>query len=85
MSLTCAEVISNSTGRSATRSTLHRCQQRNGIYRLPDVEGEKTPRRKFKAYPIGFFHIDCRGVYSTGWWPRMRATRDAVGFVAAVT
>jgi transposase InsO family protein len=41
-----------------TRSALHRCLQRNGISRLPDVEGEKTPKRKFKAYPIGFFHID---------------------------
>ena len=41
-----------------TRSALHRCLQRNGISRLPDVEGEKEPKRKFMAYPIGFFHID---------------------------
>ena len=41
-----------------TRSALHRCLPRNGISRLPDVESEKTPKRKFKAYPIGFFHID---------------------------
>ena len=41
-----------------TRSALHRCLQRNGISRLPDVEGEKEPKRKFKAYPIGFFHVD---------------------------
>jgi len=41
-----------------TRSALHRCLQRNGISRLPEVEGEKEPKRKFKAYPIGFFHID---------------------------
>ena len=41
-----------------TRSALHRCLQRNGISRLPEVEGEKAPKRKFKAYPIGFFHID---------------------------
>jgi transposase InsO family protein len=41
-----------------TRSALHRCLQRNGISRLPDVVGEKAPKRKFKAYPIGFFHID---------------------------
>ena len=41
-----------------TRSALHRCLQRNGISRLPEVEGEKEPNRKFKAYPIGFFHID---------------------------
>lgn len=26
--------------------------------RLPDVEGNKPAKKKFKAYPIGFFHID---------------------------
>jgi hypothetical protein len=41
-----------------TRSSLHRCFQRHGIERLPDVEGNKTPKKKFKAYPIGYFHID---------------------------
>ena len=41
-----------------TRSSLHRCLQRHGISRLPDVEGDKPPKKKFKAYPIGFFHID---------------------------
>lgn len=41
-----------------TRSALHRCLQRHGISRLPDVEGDKPKREKFKRYPIGFFHID---------------------------
>jgi transposase InsO family protein len=41
-----------------TRSSLHRCLQRHGVSRLPDVEGDKEGRKKFKAYPIGFFHID---------------------------
>jgi len=41
-----------------TRSSLHRCYQRHGISRLPDIEGDKPARRAFKAYPIGFFHID---------------------------
>src|SRR4249919_4192166 len=41
-----------------TRSSLHRCLQRHGISRLPQVEGETSPKRKFKAYPIGYFHID---------------------------
>jgi len=40
-----------------TRSSLHRCLQRHGISRLPEVEGDKT-RREFKQYPIGYFHID---------------------------
>ena len=25
---------------------------------LPEVEGDKPRRKKFKTYPIGFFHID---------------------------
>ncbi len=41
-----------------TRSSLHRCLQRHGISRLPDVEGDKPTRKKFKSYPIGFFHLD---------------------------
>ena len=41
-----------------TRSALHRCLQRHGISRLPEVEGDKPDRRKFKSYPIGYFHID---------------------------
>jgi len=40
------------------RSSLHRCLQRHGISRLPEVEGDKPPKKKFKSYPIGFFHID---------------------------
>ena len=41
-----------------SRSSLHRCLQRHGISRLPDVEGDKPARKTFKAYPIGYFHID---------------------------
>src|SRR5216117_3188105 len=41
-----------------TRSSLHRCLQRHGISRLPEVEGDKPRKSRFKAYPIGFFHID---------------------------
>ena len=41
-----------------TRSSLHRCLQRHGISRLPDMEGDKPARKKFKVYPIGFFHMD---------------------------
>src|SRR5256714_4932182 len=41
-----------------TRSSLHRCLQRHGISRLPEVGGSKPPKKKFKAYPIGYFHID---------------------------
>jgi transposase InsO family protein len=41
-----------------TRSSLHRCLQRHGISRLPETEGDKPGKRRFKAYPIGYFHID---------------------------
>jgi transposase InsO family protein len=41
-----------------TRSSLHRCLQRHGISRLPEVTGGKPEKKKFKAYPIGYFHID---------------------------
>src|SRR5665811_519802 len=41
-----------------TRSSLHRCLQRHGIGRLPDIEGEKPAKKKFKTYSVGFFHID---------------------------
>jgi hypothetical protein len=41
-----------------TRSSLHRCLQRHGISRLPDVEGDRPGRKKFESYPIGYFHID---------------------------
>jgi len=41
-----------------TRSSLHRCLQRHGISRLPQIDGDKPDKRKFKVYPIGYFHID---------------------------
>jgi hypothetical protein len=52
-----------------TRSSLYRCLQRNGIGRLPGVEGENATKKKFKACSIGrkrcsdrtFFAAACRG------------------------
>jgi transposase InsO family protein len=41
-----------------TRSSLHRCLQRHGIAQLPKVEGDKPGTKRFKTYPIGYFHID---------------------------
>jgi transposase-like protein len=40
-----------------TRSSLHRCLMRHGISRLPEVTGDQPGKQKFKAYPIGYFHI----------------------------
>ncbi len=39
-----------------TRSTLHRCLQRHGIARLPEAAAPE--RGRFRAYPIGYFHVD---------------------------
>ena len=41
-----------------TRSALHRCFQRHGISRLPEIEGGKPAKKKFRKYPIGYFHVD---------------------------
>ena len=41
-----------------TRSSLHRCLQRHGISRLPIAGSEGPGKKRFKAYPIGYFHID---------------------------
>ena len=41
-----------------TRSSLHRCLQRHGISRLPEIEGGKPAKKRFKSYPIGYFHVD---------------------------
>lgn len=42
-----------------SRSALHRCSQRHGISRLPDLDGHPAAKsKKFKNYHIGYFHID---------------------------
>jgi transposase-like protein len=37
---------------------LHRLFQRNGINRLPELDDKKREKKKFKSYPIGYFHVD---------------------------
>ena len=39
-----------------TRSSLHRCLERHGISRLPEIG--VTSRKRRSALPIGYFHID---------------------------
>jgi len=39
--------------------------QRHGISRLPAVTGDQQPKKKFKTYPIGYFHIDLAEVRTT--------------------
>jgi hypothetical protein len=40
-----------------TRSALHRCLQRHGISRLPDMAGETLATKQFKSSPIGYFPL----------------------------
>jgi hypothetical protein len=47
-----------------TRSALHRCLQRHGISRLPEVGGDKPLRFKFKRYPLGYFRVDIAEVHT---------------------
>lgn len=56
-----------------TRSALHRCFQRHGISRLPEVAGDNASRQPFKRYPIGYFHIDIAEVRTDeGTIPRIQ-------------
>ena len=41
-----------------TRSSLHRCLERHGISRLPEMDGDKPKTKRFADYAIGDFHID---------------------------
>jgi hypothetical protein len=41
-----------------TRSSLHRCLERHGISRLPEMKGDKPKTKRFAEYAIGYFHIN---------------------------
>ncbi len=47
-----------------TRLSLHRCLQHHSISRLPEVGGDRAEKRKFKDYPLGYFHIDIVEVHT---------------------
>ncbi|AWM33030.1 hypothetical protein DDQ68_09745 [Hymenobacter nivis] len=40
------------------RSALHRCLERHGISRLPNLEKAGGKKAKFKDYPLGYLHLD---------------------------
>ena len=40
------------------RSSLHRCLKRHGCSVLPRKTNNTIAKKKFKGYPIGYFHID---------------------------
>jgi len=41
-----------------SQESLNVLAKQYGISHLPDVEGDKPAKKKFKNYPIGYFHID---------------------------
>src|SRR5918992_3391648 len=41
-----------------TRSALHRCLQRHGMSRLPNMASAQPEQKRLKACPIGSCHID---------------------------
>ena len=47
-----------------TRSTWHRCDQRHGISRLPEVEGTKPAKSKCENYPLGYCHLAMAEVHT---------------------
>jgi transposase InsO family protein len=67
-----------------TRSSLHRCFQRHGISRLPETGGDKTVRRRFKAYSIGYFHIDIAEVRIEEGWLSLLVAIDRTSKFAVV-
>jgi hypothetical protein len=47
-----------------TRSALHRCLKWHGINCLPDIARATPQKKKFRSYPIGYFHIDIAEVHT---------------------
>jgi hypothetical protein len=56
----------------------------HGISRLPEVAGDKTPKRKFKFYPIGYFHIDIAEVQTAEGKLRLFVAVDRTSKLASV-
>jgi len=61
-----------------TRSALHRCLQRHGISRLPDMTGDKPAKQKFKAYPIAYSISTSPRSYGRGQAPPLCRDRSYV-------
>ncbi len=59
-----------------TRSALHRCLQRHGISRLPDIEGDK-PKRPSPNWSTRLTDEPLGGSWNTCWKPCLtRSTRS---------
>ena len=67
-----------------TRSSPHRGLQRHGISRLPEVEGDKPAKKKFKSYPIGYFHVDIAQAQAAEGKPHLYVAIDRTSKFAFV-
>ena len=72
---TTASTLCRLRSRSLTRSSLHRCLERHGISRLPDVEGDKPKRRS--STPI-------RSASFTSTLPRSRTAEGKLYLFVAI-
>jgi transposase InsO family protein len=65
-----------------TRSSLHRCLERHGISRLPEIEGDKPQKKRFASYPLGYFHIDLAEVSTEEGKLRLSVATDRTSKLA---
>jgi len=67
-----------------TRSSLHRCLERHGISRLPQVQADKPKKQRFASYAIGYIHIDIAEVSTAQGKLRLFVAIDRTSKVAFV-
>ena len=66
-----------------SQASLRVLAKRHVISQVPEVTGDKEPKRKFKTYPISHFHIDIAEVQITEGkcWLFVAIDRTKVAFV----
>ena len=63
---------------------MHRCLQRHGVSRRPDIEGDKPSKTRFKSSPIGVFPIDLAEVRTADGKPHLYVAIDRTSAFAFV-
>lgn len=66
-----------------TRSSLHRCLERHGIFRLPESLDKSSKRGKFADAAIGYVHIDISEMRGIGGPGKRYMAQVLVGLVHA--
>jgi hypothetical protein len=67
-----------------TRSARHRCLERRGISRRPEVDGDKPKKQRFASYAIGYVHIDIAEASTAGGKLRLFVAIDRTSKFAFV-